>query len=80
LADRWEFAILLIVAERAGKSIRAQVRDAVFSHAGSQIGLGFACDLHGVLDQRHHSRDPAALAMRALLAARHFYRHSSIID
>jgi hypothetical protein len=71
MADRWEFAILLIVAERAGKAIGARVRDAMLSHAGSQIGLGFACDLHGALDQRRHSDDPAALIMRALFAACH---------
>src|SRR5664279_1307279 len=51
LAGSWELAVLLIVAERAGKAIRAPARDAMLSHAGSQTGLGFAFGLHGALDQ-----------------------------
>jgi hypothetical protein len=51
LTDRWELAVLLIVAERAGKAIRTPARDAMLSHAGSQTGLGFAFGLHGALDQ-----------------------------
>jgi hypothetical protein len=51
VTDRWELAVLLIVAERAGKAIRTPARDAMLSHAGSQTGLGFAFGLHGALDQ-----------------------------
>jgi MFS family permease len=51
LTGRWELAVLLIVAERAGKAIRTPARDAMLSHAGSQTGLGFAFGLHGALDQ-----------------------------
>ena len=51
VTGRLELAILLIVAERAGKAIRTPARDAMLSHAGSQTGLGFAFGLHGALDQ-----------------------------
>ena len=51
LTGRWELAGLLIVAERAGKAIRTPARDAMLSHAGSQIGLGWSFGLHGALDQ-----------------------------
>jgi MFS family permease len=51
LTGRWEFAVLLIVAERAGKAIRSPARDAMLSHAGSQTGLGWGFGLHGALDQ-----------------------------
>lgn len=51
VTDHWELAVLLIVAERAGKAIRTPARDAMLSHAGSQTGLGFAFGLHGALDQ-----------------------------
>ena len=50
LTGRSELAILLIVAERAGRGIRVPVRDAMLSHAGSQTGLGWGFGLHGALD------------------------------
>jgi MFS family permease len=51
LAGRWELAVILIVAERAGRGIRVPARDAMLSHAGSQTGLGWGFGLHGALDQ-----------------------------
>ena len=50
LTGRWELAIFLIVAERAGRGIRVPARDAMLSHAGSQTGLGWGFGLHGALD------------------------------
>jgi MFS family permease len=50
LTGRSELAILLIIAERAGRGIRVPVRDAMLSHAGSQTGLGWGFGLHGALD------------------------------
>jgi hypothetical protein len=35
LTGRWELAVLLIAAERAGKAIRKPARDAMLSHATS---------------------------------------------
>jgi hypothetical protein len=40
LTGRWELAAVLIVAERMGKAIRTPARDAMLSHASSQVGLG----------------------------------------
>jgi MFS family permease len=51
LADRWELAATLILAERAGRAIRTSARDAMLSHAGSQTGLGWGFGLHEALDQ-----------------------------
>jgi MFS family permease len=51
LAGRWELAVILIVAERAGRGIRVPARDAMLAHAGSQTGLGWGFGLHGALDQ-----------------------------
>ena len=50
LTGRWELAVFLIVAERAGRGIRVPARDAMLSHAGSQTGLGWGFGLHGALD------------------------------
>ncbi len=62
LAGRWEIAVVLIVAERAGKGIRTPARDAMLSHAGSQTGLGFAFGLHGALDQTGAILGPLAVS------------------
>jgi len=51
LADRWEIAAALIVAERAGRGIRSPARDAMLSHAANQTGLGWGFGLHEALDQ-----------------------------
>ena len=46
LAGSWQIAVVLIVAERAGRGIRAPVRDAMLSHAASRTGLGWGFGLH----------------------------------
>jgi MFS family permease len=51
LAGRWEFAALLIIAERMGKGIRNPVRDAMLSHATKEIGRGWGFGLHEAMDQ-----------------------------
>ncbi len=51
LAGAWQIAIVLIIAERMGRGIRAPVRDAMLSHAASQTGLGWGFGLHQALDQ-----------------------------
>jgi MFS family permease len=50
LAGRWEIAIALIIAERAGRALRTPVRDAMLSHAASRTGAGWAFGLHEALD------------------------------
>lgn len=51
LAGRWEVAAGLMVAERLGKAIRTPPRDAMLSHATTQIGVGWGFGLHEAMDQ-----------------------------
>lgn len=51
LAGRWEIAALLMIAERTGKAIRTPSRDAMLSHATSDMGHGWGFGLHEALDQ-----------------------------
>lgn len=51
LADRWEVAAILMVAERMGKAIRNPPRDAMLSHATKEMGRGWGFGLHEALDQ-----------------------------
>jgi MFS-type transporter involved in bile tolerance (Atg22 family) len=51
LANQWWIAAGLIILERIGKAIRTPPRDAMLSHAGHQIGLGFGFGVHEALDK-----------------------------
>jgi hypothetical protein len=51
LGGNWEIAALLIVAERFGKAIRAPARDAMLSHATTEMGRGWGFGLHEAMDQ-----------------------------
>lgn len=51
LAGNWPTAAALMICERLGKAIRTPARDAMLSHAGSQIGTGWAFGLHEAMDQ-----------------------------
>ena len=68
LAGSWPAAAVLIVAERVGKATRNPPRDVMVSHAGKQIGLGWAFGLKEGLDQLGAMIGP--LAMAAILAIR----------
>lgn len=50
LAGRWEIAAGLMIAERIGKGIRNPVRDAMLSHASSEVGRGWGFGLHQAMD------------------------------
>ncbi len=45
-ARTWQIAAVLIVLERVGKAIRNPPRDVMLSHAGRQMGIGWAFGLH----------------------------------
>ena len=45
------FAGLLVFTERLGKGARVPARDALLSHAGHELGHGYAFGLHEFLDQ-----------------------------
>jgi MFS family permease len=51
LAGNWPMAAALMICERLGKAIRTPARDAMLSHAGSQVGTGWAFGLHEAMDQ-----------------------------
>lgn len=51
LAEHWWVASALIVAERAGRAIRIPSRDAMLSHAGQKMGMGWVFGLHEAIDQ-----------------------------
>ena len=51
LVGTWQAAAALIVLERIRKGIRNPPRDVMLSHAGRQVGRGWAFGLHEALDQ-----------------------------
>jgi len=62
LAGRWEIAAFLMIAERMGKGIRNPVRDAMLSHATSEIGRGWGFGLHEALDSTGAMLGPLIVA------------------
>jgi MFS family permease len=77
LADRWEAAAALMIAERMGKAIRTPARDAMLSHAASRVGRGWAFGVHEALDQVGAMAGPLIAA--AVLYAKADYRSSFAI-
>lgn len=72
LAGRWEIAALLIILERTGKAIRTPARDAMLSHATSEMGRGWGFGIHEALDQV--GATVGALFVAAALVAGDDYR------
>ncbi len=62
LADRWEVAAGLMIAERVGKAIRTPSRDAMLSHATQEVGHGWGFGLHEALDQAGAVLGPLVVA------------------
>jgi MFS family permease len=50
-ALNWPMAAALIIAERAGKSLRGPARDVLLSDATAEVGHGWGFGLHTALDQ-----------------------------
>jgi MFS family permease len=73
LAGNWQVAALLIILERIGKGIRNPPRDAMLSHAASDMGYGWAFGVHEALDQFGALFGPLAVAL-VLTLTRHDYR------
>jgi hypothetical protein len=71
-ARNWQTAAVLIVLERVGKAIRNPPRDVMLSHAGKEMGIGWAFGLHEGLDQAGALVGPLMLAV--ILAYRGDYR------
>ncbi len=74
LAGRWEIAAALIIAERFGKAMRNPPRDAMLSHATSEVGRGWGFGLHEALDQIGAVMGP--LIVSAVLFLKGTYRSS----
>jgi MFS family permease len=72
-AGAWPVAMLLLIAERVGRAIRAPIRSAMLSHAASRTGAGWAFGLHTALDQTGGMSGPLLIAL--LLALGAGYRH-----
>lgn len=71
LAGSWQVAAILVILERVGKATRNPPRDVMLSHAGDQIGRGWAFGVHEALDQAGALFGPLAVA--AILALRGQY-------
>ncbi len=72
LAGNWPIAAVLIILERVGKATRNPPRDVMLSHAGKQMGYGWAFGVHEALDQFGALFGPLAVA--TVLALRGDYR------
>lgn len=72
LAKNWPTAAALIILERFGRATRNPPRDAMLSHAGSEIGFGWAFGLHEAMDQFGALFGPLMVA--GILAWRGSYR------
>lgn len=63
LAGNWEFAALLILMERMGKAIRTPARDAMLSHATTEVGRGWGLGFHEAMDQIGAMLGPLIVAL-----------------
>jgi len=72
LAGSWEIAAVLLLAERIGKAIRTPARDAMLSHATSEVGRGWGFGFHEAMDQIGAVTGPLIVA--AVLYYRGGYR------
>lgn len=74
LAGHWWVAAVLMIVERTGKAIRTPARDAMLSHAGQNMGMGWGFGLHEALDQTGAMMGPLIVA--AVLYFKGSYQHS----
>lgn len=63
LAGHWWIAATLIIVERMGKAMRVPPRDAMLSHAGQKMGMGWVFGLHEALDQTGAMLGPLIVAL-----------------
>lgn len=73
-AGVWWMAALLIVLERSGKAMRNPAANTMMSHAGEEIGQGWAFGLHEALDQTGALAGPLITAL--VLAHHGQYQHA----
>ncbi|QGP93804.1 Major Facilitator Superfamily protein [Neomoorella glycerini] len=63
LAGNWQLAAILMITERVGKAIRTPARDAMLSHATSEVGRGWGFGLHEAMDQIGAVTGPLIVAL-----------------
>lgn len=63
LAGNWELAAFLILMERMGKAIRTPARDAMLSHATTEVGRGWGFGFHEAMDQIGAMLGPLIVAL-----------------
>lgn len=63
LAGHWWIAAVLMIIERMGKAMRVPSRDAMLSHAGQKMGMGWVFGLHEALDQIGAMLGPLIVAL-----------------
>lgn len=63
LAGHWWIAAILMILERAGRAIRVPSRDAMLSHAGQTMGMGWVFGLHEAIDQIGAMLGPLIVAL-----------------
>ncbi|BCV21565.1 MFS transporter [Moorella sp. Hama-1] len=63
LAGNWQLAAILMITERVGRAIRTPARDAMLSHATSEVGRGWGFGLHEALDQIGAVTGPLIVAL-----------------
>ncbi|MDR3443187.1 MAG: MFS transporter [Legionella sp.] len=62
LAGHWWVAAVLMIIERMGKAMRVPSRDAMLSHAGQTMGMGWVFGLHEALDKTGAMLGPLIVA------------------
>lgn len=63
LAGNWQLAAILMITERVGKAVRTPARDAMLSHATSEVGRGWGFGLHEAMDQIGAIAGPLIVAL-----------------
>ncbi|WP_211219483.1 MFS transporter [Desulfovibrio aminophilus] len=62
ITGHWQYAVLLMFAERVGKALRSPPRDAMLSFAGKTMGRGWGFALHEAMDQTGATIGPLLMA------------------
>lgn len=63
LAGHWWSAAVLMIIERMGKAMRVPPRDAMLSHAGQKMGMGWVFGLHEALDKTGAMMGPLIVSL-----------------
>jgi len=79
LAHHWSVAAVLIITERLGKAIRTPARDAMLSHAGDQLGMGWGFGVHEAMDQAGAMCGPLIVAAMLFFKGNDSYRLGFLI-